>query len=293
MSNLQELIKNQQVLELSKLTSTQLTEIQTKLVALKLYPKDKVDGLYGPLTIAGWKAFKESVHQNKPETVGPGSLTLLLNKTTKNIRPSGTLAQRVYQCCLSRDYQLDQREGALNIIGVEGLDIKGNKISDTPDGWNDVIILLEFKGNNPQIKAIYQATTEPGAYYTRNPLNNQGAARLQLGRQKGIWSVGKHRGYEALSQTGPATLVRDKNRNHLRDDKETVEWWRGVNLHTTKTTGWRGSVGRFIGQWSAGCVVIKDPNQFLSFMQAIKGSLQYRQNKGHKFDFTLLWQDWL
>jgi GH24 family phage-related lysozyme (muramidase) len=211
----------------------------------------------------------------------------------QEVKVANTLAERVVQCCDQRGYTLDRRPNAVNIIGVEGLNLDGTKNNDAPDGWNDIVGLLTFVDNKPSFVCLYQGTTEPGAYYTDRPLNKNGAARLQLGQHKDIWRVGLHRGYEALQQVGPATLVRDSNKNHLRDNKVTVEYNRGVNLHTTKTTNWRGSVGNSIGRWSAGCVVIKNPSHFLAFMKHLKQSHQYRSKNSTRFTFTLLWKDWL
>lgn len=292
---LQDVIDQNLAIDLNKAPSSLLEEIQIQLERLKLYPKQEIDGEYGPLTKAGWEAFKKQHKQGNLDLIGAGSAKLLLEatKTVAKVNPSGLLADRIYQVCQARGYTLDQREGAVNLFGIEGMTVEGKKIPDVADGWNDVIGILTFKGGQPIIQCIYQGTTEPGKYYTLNPLNKGGAARLQLGQQKGIWGFGLHRGYEALVQLGPARLVRDKKRNYSRNQTETVEWGNGVNLHTTKTTGWRGAAGAFVGQWSAGCVVVKDPKQFLSLIAQVKASLQYKENKRHKFDFTLLWQDWL
>lgn len=290
---LQDIIDQNLVIELNKAPESLLEEIQVQLQRLGLYPKQNIDGKYGPLTKTGWETFKKQRKQGSTELVGAGSAKLLLQSTKQVTAPSGSLASRIYQVCLARGYSLDQRPGAINLFGIEGMTVSGKKIPDTANEWNDVIGILTFDGGQPRIQCIYQGTTEPGKYYTLNPLNKGGAARLQLGQQLSLWSVGTHRGYEALSQTGPARLVRDKNRNYSRDDQETIERGNGINLHTTRTTGWRGAAGAYVDKWSAGCVVVKDAAQFLSLMKQVKASLQYKENRAHKFDFTLMWQDWL
>lgn len=276
--------------KLTALSLNQLTELQTALVKLNLYPKDKVDGLYGDLTKAGWAAFKKNNSQNQPELIGPGSIELLLKGQTKPTKPAGnSLADKVYSICLDKGYPLDQRAGAVNIIGIEGINPDGKPNNDAPDQWNDSIGLLTFTDGKPKFLCLYQGTTEPGKYYTLNPLNKSGAARLQLGFHKELWIVGQHRGYEALQQIGSATLVRDKNRNYLRDDTATVETGNGINLHSTSPK----FLPNLIGKFSAGCVVIQKWNEFLNFMKLIKNSCQYKENKKHKYNFILLWKGWL
>jgi hypothetical protein len=274
------------------LTSAELKELQTLLSHRGLYPKDRIDGLYGPLTQGGWNTFKNTIHQKSPELVGAGSLAELLK--TPKLPSSNSIVDRAFRCCVERGFILDQRPGAINIIGIEGLNLDGTANNDAPDRWNDLIGIMQFDAlNQPKWSCLYVGTTEPGRYYTINPLNRGGAARLQLGQHRQIWTVGRHRGYEALQQVGPAILVRDANRNFYRDDRVTTEYWNGINLHTTKTTGWRGAFNSYISTWSAGCVVIRDPNQFLNFMKLVKSSTQYKTNRAARFDFTLLWRDWL
>lgn len=209
-------------------------------------------------------------------------------------RKFGNLADLVYQCCLDRDYPLATGQDEINIIGIEGINPDGTFNLDQPDRWNDLIGLLSFDNGVPYWKCLYVGTTEPGSYYTKNRLNPNGAARLDTGYHPGLWQVGKHRGYLALVQVGTARLIRDSNGNHRRDDKVTFEKWKGVNFHTTKTTGWRGIFNpNSIGKWSAGCTVIKIPTEYEICMGHILNSAQYKNNPQHLFDFRLIWSRWL
>jgi hypothetical protein len=275
---------------LNKLTLNQLLELQENLSRLGLYPKQQIDGDYGNLTKAGWAAFKKNNSQNQPDLIGPGSIELLLKATTKpTVTTGATLADKIYNCCITRGYTLDTRPEAVNIIGLEGVYPNGKPNDDAPDKWNDSIGLLTVENSKPKLLCCYVGTTEPGKYYTFNPLNKGGAARLQLGQHKELWIVGKHRGYEAMQQIGKATLVRDKNRNFLRDDTVTVETGNGINLHSTSPK----FIPSLVDKFSAGCLVIQKWSEFQTFMKLIKSSTQYKNNKSAKFDFTLLWKDWL
>ncbi|MDZ8140831.1 MAG: hypothetical protein RM049_37020 [Nostoc sp. DedQUE04] len=37
-----------------------------------------------------------------------------------------------------------------------------------------------------------EASTEPGKYYTENPMNSNGAFRIAFGNYQDAWKIGKH-----------------------------------------------------------------------------------------------------
>lgn len=213
--------------------------------------------------------------------------------------PLDKLALKVVEFCDNptngdSPYPLSRGEGEINLIGIEGMNLDTTLNNDAADKWNDLIGILTFdSAGHPHFEAVYRCTTEPGYHYTiKRLLNPNGAARLQLGYQKGLWQIGIHKGYEALVQgDNPARLVRDRNRNFLRDDATTVEYWRGINCHSTSSRNnfsWAS-----IGLWSAGCTVIPVWSEFQAFLRRVKQSKQYKENRGHDFDFFLLWSRWL
>jgi hypothetical protein len=248
-----------------------------------------VDGIPGALTSSAWIEFKRSNYLEFPNLVGEGSLRLLskgkkvLVKKDADQLPA-TLAERIVAVCQKRGYPL-LTDGTYNIIGLEGVNPDGTANNDTPDQWNDCMVLLKFSGGQPIISWIAQSTTEPGRYYTDRPMVPGGAARLDVGYHKGLWARGLHKSQSAMVQVGTARLVRDRNRNFMRDDKVTAENWRGVNWHTTN-----GTLSHFssIGQWSAGCCVTLNPSKFKRAMELIDG-----QKRKKDYDFILLWRDWL
>lgn len=246
-----------------------------------------VDGKPGPLTSSAWASFKRRTYQEYPNIVGEGSLSLLAKgkyshqgNDTQQI--SKTLAEKIVSVCDKRGYPL-RRDGKYNIIGLEGIEPDGTANNDAPDRWNDCMALLKFSDGVPVIDWMARSTTEPGRYYTDRPMNQGGAARLDTGYHKGLWSRGRHRNHSAMVQTGSARLVRDANRNFSRDDVITNESWRGVNWHTTY-----GGVSFSIGRWSAGCCVTRNPEEFKKAMDLIDG-----QGREKSYDFFLLWRDWL
>ncbi|NEP03115.1 MAG: cell wall hydrolase [Symploca sp. SIO2E9] len=192
---------------------------------------------------------------------------------------------------------MSTEKGEINIIGIEGINLDGTYNNDRLNQWNDLVgILLFERSGKPYFDIICRATTEPGKYFTDNPYKGtSGVARIDTGYHKELWQVGDHRGYEALAQgSNSVRLVRDENKDGRRNDEPTNERNRGINLHTTKSRGWRGSASpNSIGKWSAGCVVIYSPNDFLNFLDIVKSSRQYQENKKHSFDFTLLYSRWI
>lgn len=208
-----------------------------------------------------------------------------------------SLADRIASACKKQGYPLDK--SIYNLVGISGLSPKNSReesyaIDTTPDKWNDSVLVLAHDGVDWEILCFYKATTEPGRHYVVRPLNRNGGACLDLGFHKDLWRFGLHRGYRALSQAGEVRLRRDRNKNHRRDDVMTVERGNGINLHTSKTTGWRGSFSQnSIGTWSAGCVVIPVVNEFQELLSILEKSPQYRQNRNTLFDFRLLDHSWV
>jgi hypothetical protein len=129
---------------------------------------------------------------------------------------------------------------------------------------------------------IYAATTDPGKYYTTNPMNRKGTAHLVLGNHIGIWMIGSHKNeYEALVQWGnEVTVWRDRNKNNVKDQGELVEsGYFGINCHTDM------GVDMFIDYASAGCQVIRDSNSFFNeFMPFVKRNL----NQQEKISYLLV-----
>jgi GH24 family phage-related lysozyme (muramidase) len=281
---------------LTELKPAQVVALHEAL-ELRGFKSEPTDGKLTSSVIGAWEKFKASQYLGSPDRIGPASIGLLLNPPIAVKTPSSpqkrTLADRIYECCRQRGYPLDQRPGATNIIGLEGINPDGTPNDDAHDKWNDTIAVLTFDKGRPKLLGAFLGTTEPGRSATISPPNPNGVARLDTGYHKGLWAKGKHRGYDALVQVGAARIVRDRNRNASRDDKVTIESGNGINLHTTKTTGWKGSAAlSSVGPWSAGCVVAYNSVEYAKeLLPMLQLGLQGRNNE--RFDFILLWRDWL
>lgn len=151
-----------------------------------------------------------------------------------------------------------------NLVGVEDSDEGFEPVAN--DGWsdkfNDRLVIVTRSGT---ILANVSATTEPGVYYTKNPMNTRGAARIKFGQHLEMWARGQHKNQpRTLVQVGPVELYRDSNKSMGRSEGVDFEdsGLFGINLHTTSPrTGHSPAV---IGRWSAGCVVVQSSTDYYS-----------------------------
>jgi hypothetical protein len=163
-----------------------------------------------------------------------------------------------------------------NIVGLEGLGFnKGQFYSndDQPDRWNDSIIVIQQVKGKDEIIDAYSCSTEPGAYYTLNPMNAAGAARLAFGSYRDSHTFGIHGSlakHYALVQCGDLTVCRDLNKDFSRvgDRMYTGDGY-AINIHAAVgSPGLEDSIGRY----SAGCQVIRLYEQQKIFMQLAEDS---------------------
>ncbi|BAZ39399.1 hypothetical protein NIES4101_53520 [Calothrix sp. NIES-4101] len=199
--------------------------------------------------------------------------------STTPLVTGGSLAERIILTMQKLGHQVFTAAGELNIVYVEGIDANGNPNADRIDEWNDLRTVIAFEGGKPVIKGAWAATTEPGRYYTQNPLNSQGAFRIAFGQYRS-WVVGSHRGnHEALVQAAPVRGYRDRNKDGERQGDPVTSGNFGINQH------WGGDQGN-VGRWSAGCLVGQTRAGHREFMAMIKKDSRYRS--GYLFWTTVL-----
>jgi putative peptidoglycan binding protein len=192
------------------------------------------------------------------------------------------LAHLVVAAMERKGYQVDRGPGEVNIVYVEGMNPDGTANADEANKWNDLRLLIRFEGGEPRIIGEWAATTEPGRYWTENPMSPLGAARIEFGQYKS-WQVGMHRNnHEALVQTGgEVTVCRDLNKDGQRtgDKRQTGEF--GINQH------WGYDLPE-VEKASAGCLVGQSKDGHRQFMALVKSDPRYQANRKHVFAAAIL-----
>jgi len=167
----------------------------------------------------------------------------------------------------------------VNLFGIR------NRDAIHSDTFNDKLGVLYMKDWDWRI-IIADGTTDPGIDSRTNPVNKQGAAILPCGQYLRAFKLGKHKGqYNALVQNVPLPLYRDNNKDSKLDFVDLQEpAMCGINFHRASAV----KKSTKVGNWSAGCQVVADPNDFNKIMEVINKSAEIY---GSQFTYTLFSSD--
>ena len=186
----------------------------------------------------------------------------------------------------AENYEIFRKSGEKNIIYVEGSDKNGTINSDKSNHFNDLRLVFAFNHRGDAvIEGAWEGTTEPGYWYTDNPMNPDGAARIAFGQYRS-WQIGIH-GYsdphEALVQVGPVKVHRDYNRDMVRTGDAIDEGYFGINQHW----GYSHPVDD-IGTASAGCLVGRTRTGHRAFMELVRSDRRCVANSDFIFTTTII-----
>lgn len=187
--------------------------------------------------------------------------------------------EQIFDVLNKKEYLLFDRDNPynLNIIGIRS-------VSSKPNSFDDQLICLYKDHKQEWQLRSYRATTDPGLYWLKNPLNVEGTAILVEGQYLKSYQLGLHRGqYQALVQVRPVKVMRDSNRDGKLDfDSKKIEVGLfGINIHRAMIKTLSFSVDK----WSAGCQVFADYFQFSEFISLCRYSAELY---GNQFTYTLL-----
>lgn len=193
------------------------------------------------------------------------------------------LAGRIVRVMRLNAYKLFTAPGEMNTVYVEGMGPDGVKNDNAPNEFNDSRIVITFIDGKPKIVGAWEATTEPGRYWTQNRMNPQGAARIEFG-QFTAWQLGMHHSHEALVQTGgPVTVYRDDNEDYDRKGDRKDTGYFGINQH------WGYDFPKNdLGRSSAGCLVGRMKKGHEEFMGLMKSDPRFKANPRFVFTATVL-----
>ena len=174
-------------------------------------------------------------------------------------------------------YKIFTRPYELNIIGLRA-------DSTVPNRFDDEIHVFYKASPTKWNYHVFQATTDPGTFWLRNPMNPQGTGILDKGQYIDAYQIGMHKGqYEALVQRKPVTVIRDYDRDAQLDfnngKKETGFF--GIDIHRAALQGSTKTVDKY----SAGCQVFENAEAFQQFLTLCK---RHAQLYGNSFTYSLI-----
>ena len=164
----------------------------------------------------------------------------------------------------------------VNIVGIRSDNVIANSFDD--------LICVFYKNSGRDCVLYFSATTDPGKYWLKHPMHEEGTAILKPGQYRGAFKIGKHQNkYPALVQKEELTVYRDNDFDDSIDTEGMIEDTGkfGINIHCASHKGKSIEVGK----WSAGCQVIADGREFLVFMALMEYA---KETFGNSFTYTLL-----
>lgn len=171
--------------------------------------------------------------------------------------------QKIVQAMQSHGYRLDIGDDVMNIVYIEGMELDGTPNGNRPNCWDDLRTLIRVHpSGQTELLFACEATTEPGAYWTENPMNPDGAFHIDLGQQT-AWVPGSYHDHPALVQARNLNGTRDSKRHYARDGAH-VSGLYGVHHHA----GYDYPKNN-IGKSSAGCQVSRLVSKHLECMDIL------------------------
>ena len=173
-------------------------------------------------------------------------------------------------------YKVYTRPYEVNIIGVRSTNPVANTFGDS------INVMYKDKDGSWHFHS-FPATTDPGAYWLKNPENEKGTAILKAGQYINSHIMGMHRDkYMALVQRGLLTVIRDADRNgqlNFKGQEDTGYF--GINIHRANQVG----TTKVIDKFSAGCQVFASADDFKTFMDLCD---RHSKLYGNSFTYTLI-----
>ncbi|MDF5710592.1 MAG: peptidoglycan-binding protein [Nostoc sp. S4] len=264
-------------------------QIQILLIGLGLLDPP-ADDKFGPVSTAALKEFQQLMKTGETDFLAAVTAKELIETKPDDLpkpplKLGNDVPSKIVKYMQAKNYQIFTNRKEYNIVYLEGVNEDWTLNKDTPNQFNDRRIVIEVVDGVPKIVNHWQATTEPGRWYTYNPMNPGGAARIKFGQYK-AWAVGIHGNsepHEALVQVAPITVHRDFNKDFQRTGDKLDTGIFAVNQHY----GYDAPVND-IKNASAGCLVGRRREGHREFMAIIKQDRRYLANKNYVFYSTVI-----
>lgn len=265
--------------------------IQDRLADLG-YLDGPADGMFGPVSRWALNYFARQRDLELDEQITPGVAAALLSADRRQLfaaHAGDPLADRILAALYASGHYVVEVPGCFNIVYVEGMGPDGTANGNAPNEFNDArFLIVRLPDGRSSIGGAWEATTEPGRFYTNHPYENvSGAARIAFGQFK-AWSMGRHRiGYptehEALVQTGPVRIHRDINRDFRREGDPVFTGGFALNQH------WGYDYPRNdIRNASAGCLVGRTREGHREFIAALRKDPRFLAGSNYRFTTSIL-----
>lgn len=176
-----------------------------------------------------------------------------------------------------KDFEIYSRPYELNIVGLRSKSVIPNRFDD------EIHVFYKVSTLNWHYH-VFKATTDPGTFWLRQPMQPQGTAILAEGQYRGAYALDLHQGkYLALCQRNPVTVIRDYNRDAVLDfnNGQKTSGVYGINIHRANAQGATKTVDRN----SAGCQVFENAKDFDLFIAMCQ---KHRQLYGNSFTYALV-----
>lgn len=140
-----------------------------------------------------------------------------------------------------------------------------------PDKFDDLLYVIG-EGNRLGISP-FTCTTNPGKNWLEKLLNPLGTPTIVADKQYiNSHCIGKHKGNPALVQCGAVWVTRDNDNDGINQIEGKPEYIAKpeckINIHGT----YKKYVSIFIGGYSAGCIVLNNPEEFDVLMALCEAS---------------------
>jgi len=167
----------------------------------------------------------------------------------------------------------------LNLLGLRGNNRKAGQ-------FDDFIAAIYKDEKNEWVVRYWNATTDAGTYWLKNPMNIKGTALLVPNQYRNCWQIGLHKGtHPALIQKAEVSVYRDNDKDFILDfDSAKIDTGMfGINIHSVAPL----KEAKVNDKWSAGCQVFAYDKDHKSFMQLVRQSAEIY---GNTFSYTLIEQ---
>lgn len=281
------LIEGKRAITLSTLSDDKelSRDIQEQLIRLGILAP-KADGAFGPQSLMAGREFVRLVSGGEAPALDYRMAKKLVDAKPEKLLPAkagNDLAGAIWQAMEERSYWLSRVPGHVNIVYVEGANADGSPNPNEKNKFNDLRLVITVKDGVPVIVGQWQATTEPGEFYTERPMiPEKGAARIAFGQYRS-WNVGMHGKdpdrHEALVQVDEIKVHRDLNKDYKRDG-DAIDT--GSSFAVNQHWGYDNSEDN-VGRASAGCLVGRTRKGHREFMAILKADPRYQASNGYHF----------